>query len=235
MRRSLALSFSGVLAAAPSCGCSPSHHLTVDVTQLLRCRCALRCSFVTLNGSAMKSGVWSESEKKKTMNQKRLPYLISPWAIFWLVFWSEIALPTFYARAGDGWRTTVQETWGGSMQSGLQFYGSCAAVPARSLCKKGWEKSDYHPLPGGLWWNSTLKANSNKLPSEATLHFNLCVPPRCLRAAGAHHSRCRRPDTSNPTGTVRLTVIHNGLGTPQRSADGYGWPKCFEGLRLLLP
>lgn len=29
------------------------------------------------------------------MNEKRLPYLISPWAIFWLVFWSEIALPTF--------------------------------------------------------------------------------------------------------------------------------------------
>lgn len=81
-----------------------------------------------------------------------------------------------YVRSEDGWRTTVQETWGGSMQSGLQFYGSCAASLRGAYVKKAERKMiTTHSQGGYIWWNSTLKANSNKLLSEATLHFNLCV------------------------------------------------------------
>lgn len=236
MRRSLALSFSAVLAAAPSCGLrlqpiAPPYGER-DSTIALPLRFALLFRNIKWKCYEKQRLVW----EWKTDERKTFTLLNITMGDLLARFLERDRVTYLYARSGDGWRTTVQETWGGSMQSGLQFYGSCAASLRGAYVKKAERKViTTHSQGGYIWWNSTLKANSNKLLSEATLHFNLCVPPRCLRASGANHSRCRRPDTSNPTGTVRLTVIHNGLGTPQRSADGYGWPKCFEGLRLLLP
>lgn len=87
------------------------------------------------------------------------------------------------------------------------------SVPARSLCKNGWEKSDYHPLSGGyICWDSTFKANwtlqanSNKLLLEATLHCMLHV------LLSWHY---------------KSSWLLFTIGTPQRSAGGYGWPKCL--------
>lgn len=143
------------------------------------------------------------------MNQKPLPHLISPPSPSAIFFGSS------YLHARFAWMTytnarrlrCLNAIW-------VIILWLLCSVPARSLCKKGWENSGYHPLPGGyICWLSTLKANSNKLLLEATLHHNLCDPPRCMCAVGANRCVCCLPDTINPAGTFQLTVTHNWNST----------------------
>lgn len=152
MQRSLALSFSAVLAAAPSCGLrlqpiAPPNGER-DSTIALPLRFALLFRNIKWKCYEKQRLVWEW--KKKTMNEKTFTLLKITMGDLLARLLEGDRGTYLNARSGDGWRTTVQETWGGSMQSGLQFYGSCAACLRGAYVKKAERKVITTHSQGGL-------------------------------------------------------------------------------------